>query len=142
MDQLVNTIKSLDLSIGIGEAIRITGASGAQLRYWEKKGLVHPVQHQDGGNKRYNLNNLMRVILIKYYIDSGYTLAKASEVIESRCNDGTTIRTFIMQRLSDIQNEGELVKLFFGKFDNDPNYELVAEVQGKSVKLLRQKIKK
>ncbi|BDR59302.1 MerR family transcriptional regulator [Xylocopilactobacillus apicola] len=141
MDNLVKVIKQLDLSIGIGEASRITGASGAQLRYWEKKGLVHPIQRIDGGNKRYDLNTLMRIILIKYYIDNGFTLSKASEIIRSRCDDGTIIRTFIMQRLNDIQNDGEMVKLHFGEIDNDPGYQMVVEVQDENVRLLRQKNK-
>lgn len=139
MKQLVNTIRHLDLSIGIGEASRITGASGAQLRYWEKKGLVKTTQHQNGGNKRYDLNSLMRIILIKYYIDNGYTLAKASQEIKSRCNYGNSISTFIAKRLAAIKNEGETISLQFGTFDNDANHQLTVKVNGNKVQLLSEK---
>lgn len=142
MRTLVKTIKKLDLSIGIGEATRITGASSAQLRYWEKKGLVQTIQHQDGGNKRYDFNALMRIILIKHYIDNGYTLAKTSEVIESRCTKGATVSTFIRQRLLDIENNDPVIKLHFGKIDNDPENQLVVEIEGENVKLLTEPIQK
>lgn len=141
MDQLTNRIRNLDLSIGIGEASRITGASSAQLRYWEKKGLIDTIQHQNGGNKRYNLKNLMKIIAIKYYIDNGYTLAKASDVIKSHCDVSSAIRTFIFNRLIDIQNEDKTVKLNFGKFDNDDNCYLIVKITGKNVSILKQKEK-
>lgn len=141
MDKLINTIKKLDLSIGIGEVSRLTGASDAQLRYWEKKGLVKTTRRQSRGNKRYDLNSLMRIILIKYYIDNGYTLSKASDEIKSRRNYGHAITTFIFKRLITIQKKGETITLHFGVFDNDPNNELIVKVNDKKVKMLCKKKK-
>lgn len=141
MDKLINTIKKLDLSIGIGEVSRLTGASDAQLRYWEKKGLVKTIRRQSRGNKRYDLNSLMRIILIKYYIDNGYTLSKASDEIKSRRNYGHAITTFIFKRLTTIQKKGETIILHFGVFDNDPNNELIVKVNDKKVKMLCKKKK-
>lgn len=35
-------LQDLDLSMGIGETSRVTGASQAQIRYWEKKKASSP----------------------------------------------------------------------------------------------------
>ena len=75
-------LRSLDISLGIGETSRVTGATPTQIRYWEKKQLIHSRRHDANGNKRYSLANITLIVMIKTMLDEGYTLAKASEEIE------------------------------------------------------------
>lgn len=67
------------LVIGIGELAEMTGVTTRQLRYWESKGLIDSIQNEHHTARNYNLINILKVELIKGYLDEGFTLKKAVE---------------------------------------------------------------
>ena len=92
-------LRSLDISLGIGETSRVTGATPTQIRYWEKKHLIHSLRHEANGNKRYSLSNIALIVMIKSMLDEGYTLAKASEEIEKSHQKADMLHVLMSTRL-------------------------------------------
>lgn len=123
--------------MGIGETSRITGATTTQIRYWEKKGLIHPIRHATGGNKRYSIKTLTKIMIIKSFIDNGYTLAKAGDLIQAHYQDVDTFRTIVKQRLTGLTHTDDRTRVNLGIIDNDPDYDMVIDVQGDDVKVLK-----
>jgi len=71
------------LIIAIGEAAKISGVPIRQLRYWESKEIISPVER--GATVRcYNYMTIKRILLIKELLDEGYTLDAAAERVEKR----------------------------------------------------------
>lgn len=67
-----------NLEIGIGGVSSSLGVSQRQLRYWEKKGYIKPVNDQSGV-RRYSLATVYLIAFIKDRLDEGYTLEAAVE---------------------------------------------------------------
>jgi DNA-binding transcriptional MerR regulator len=135
---LVHKFKRLDISVGIGEASRITGATLTQIRYWEKKDLVHSFQHTEGRNKRFNLPNLMMIIYIKDLLADGYTLAKAGEMITEHRHQTDRLKTLIKYCLQDMREDEDGSTVFnFGALSNDPDFDVEARVTDDSACLAK-----
>lgn len=72
------------LIVGIGEVSQITGIPARQIRYWEDKGIIKSLTEEEGKNRRYNYENIKRMLLIKELLDEGYTLDAATSKLKSR----------------------------------------------------------
>ncbi|KRK71060.1 MerR family transcriptional regulator [Lacticaseibacillus nasuensis] len=121
-------LQDLDLSMGIGETSRVTGASQAQIRYWEKKGIITSFRREDGGNKRFNLNNVATIIFVQTMVEEGYTLAKAAALARQRLAQHDVIKHFIRERLQEYDETGTGVRANLGPLANDPGYDVVATI--------------
>ncbi|KRO18407.1 MerR family transcriptional regulator [Lacticaseibacillus saniviri] len=137
MDNLAHRIKSLDISLGIGETSRVTGATATQIRYWEKKGLIEALRHESGGNKRYTLKNIAIISMIKMMMDDGYTLAKAGEIITQRYKNADALHTIMKTRLEKIDYDAESTEYKFGQIENDPDFDITVRVTGDTVKIYK-----
>lgn len=72
------------LIIGIGEVSDITSVSPRQLRYWESKGLINSVNDMGNTNRKYDYSNIEKIVLIKDFLDQGFTLEAATRRLEER----------------------------------------------------------
>ncbi|SFK57133.1 MerR family transcriptional regulator [Proteiniphilum acetatigenes] len=72
------------LVVGIGEVSQITNIPTRQIRYWEDKGIIKSLTEVEGKNRRYNYENIKKMLLIKEMIDEGYTLDAAAEKVKKR----------------------------------------------------------
>ncbi len=72
------------LIVGIGEVSQITNIPCRQIRYWEEKGIIKSLTEEEGKNRRYNYVNIKKMLLIKLYMDEGYTLDAAAQKVEQR----------------------------------------------------------
>jgi DNA-binding transcriptional MerR regulator len=72
------------LIIGIGEVSDITGVSARQLRYWESKNLISSIDANGNTNRKYDYSNIEKIILIKDFLDQGFTLEAAARRLEER----------------------------------------------------------
>lgn len=85
-----NTTLSFDyeflnkLIVGIGEVAQITGLPTRQIRYWEEKGIIKSLTEEGGKNRRYDYENIKKILLIKELTDEGYTLDAAAAKIKTR----------------------------------------------------------
>lgn len=72
------------LIVGIGEVSQITGIATRQIRYWEEKKIITSITEEEGKNRRYNYENIKKMLLIKELIDEGYTLDASAEKVDKR----------------------------------------------------------
>ena len=61
-----------NLEIGIGGVSSSFGVSQRQLRYWEKKGYIKPI-NEGSGVRHYSLATVYLIAFIKDQLDAGYT---------------------------------------------------------------------
>ena len=73
-----------ELIVGIGEVSDITGVSARQLRYWETKGLINSTDDNSNTNRKYDYSNIEKIVLIKDFLDQGFTLESAAKRLEER----------------------------------------------------------
>jgi MerR family transcriptional regulator, global nitrogen regulator len=71
------------LKVGIGEVSEVSGVPQRQLRYWEDKGIVSPVE-PGSSVRRYDYPTIKRILVIKELLDDGYTLNAAARKVEER----------------------------------------------------------
>ncbi|WP_239061395.1 MULTISPECIES: MerR family transcriptional regulator [unclassified Lacticaseibacillus] len=136
MDEFKRQVQDLDVSMGIGETSRVTGATATQIRYWEKKGIVHPIRHGEGQNKRYSYRDIVTISFVKSMIDQGYTLAKAEQDAATHFTFADALQMIVKERVHLAAQTAHTLTLNFGPLDNDPGYDVVAEV-GDQVTLKR-----
>lgn len=72
------------LVVGIGEVSQITGIPTRQIRYWEEKEIIESLTEEEGKNRRYNYENIKKMLLIKEMLDEGYTLDASADKVEKR----------------------------------------------------------
>lgn len=72
------------LVVGIGEVSQITSIPTRQIRYWEEKGIITSLTEEEGKNRRYNYENIKKMLLIKELLDEGYTLDASAEKVKKR----------------------------------------------------------
>jgi len=67
----------------IGDAVKMTNITERQLRNWEGKYIPMPVRIQSGERsyRRYTEEQIEIIKEMKVYIDQGYTLRRASELV-------------------------------------------------------------
>lgn len=70
--------------VGIGEASEITGVSARQLRYWESKNIIRSIADSATANRRYDYPTLEKIVLLKDFLDQGYTLEAAAKRLDER----------------------------------------------------------
>jgi len=67
--------------IPIGEAARRLGLNTSALRYYEERGLMHPVERR-GGRRMYGLEELRRLAFIQLLQQLGVPLDAAAAVLD------------------------------------------------------------
>lgn len=111
-----------NIAVGIGEVSKIIGVSPRQLRYWEQKGYIKPVEDKESGIRRYSLGTVFLIAFIKDYLDQGYTLAAAYERSRDVKVKNQIIRKFFKSAFSDVtitDLDHAYGELDFGEVDLD-----------------------
>ncbi|MDT2613624.1 MerR family transcriptional regulator [Enterococcus dongliensis] len=76
-------LESTDLLVGISELSKVTGVSPRQIRYWEQKGYIRSTGEKNG-NRTFELPMVIRVEIIKHFLDEGYTLTASVKKAQER----------------------------------------------------------
>ena len=105
-----NTVKQLlesdDLLVGISELSKVTGVSPRQIRYWEQKGFISSTGEKSG-NRKFKLPMVIKVEIIKHFLDEGYTLTAAVNKAQERQNNIHQAKVLLREIFKDIQQVGE-----------------------------------
>lgn len=88
--------------IGIGAAARRFGLAESALRYWEKRGLLHPAQRRSRW-RLYGPEQLHRIGLIKVWRERGLLSLDEIETILTAGNHDW--RTAVLDRLEEIERQ-------------------------------------
>lgn len=121
-----------ELKIGIGEVSNISGVSQRQLRYWEQKGYIKPID-SNSGVRVYSFETICTIFFIKGKLDEGYTLSATYEKSKSAYTKSKIIRKFFHNLVNgvEITNEKEAYgKILLGDnlHINDADYQVVGIV--------------
>jgi MerR family transcriptional regulator, copper efflux regulator len=86
--------------LGIGAAARKFGLAESALRYWERRGLLHPAQLSSGW-RRYGPEEIHRIGLIQMWRETGMmSLDEIAAILTSRDHSW---RTAVTGRIDAIQ---------------------------------------
>ncbi|MGM0124546.1 hypothetical protein IGI37_001924 [Enterococcus sp. AZ194] len=106
-----------NLLVGISELSKMVDLSPRQLRYWEEKGFITS-QSAENSARRYQLPMVIKVQLIKHYLDEGYTLnSAATKAQDQMCEVKRTRRILLKTFKQKIQLEEKLLAVDMGDFD-------------------------
>lgn len=101
----------------IGEVSKMVNVSTRQLRYWEQKGYIQSLRDNDSSSRVFNMENLNRVNLIKYFLDEGMTLNGAHMATEEKIAKMRQIRLFMMNAFQDVETIDGKPAVNLGYFD-------------------------
>lgn len=111
-------IEHEDIRMGISELTKKTGATTRQLRYWEKKGYIKSIQPDPNSPRAYKLSDIIKVELIKEYLDSGYTLSMAYEKAMKKLSKMQRFREVFSNYIKDVEILDDQYEVFtIGPFD-------------------------
>lgn len=120
-DYLHKVLLSDSLQFTITQVTQMTGVSGSQLRYWERKGFIKSAQSQKNKNHFYNFKMLLRISTIKYYLDQGFTLKSAAAQEEKHKQIMKIYHQFLdARRFNIVQNEDGQYEIILGTLEDDP----------------------
>lgn len=113
-------MQDLDLSIGIGGLSRTCNVPQSKIRYWEQKGYIHCQKGDKNTSHRYPYSSIIKVELIKSFLNSGYTLAKAAEKAEVFDKTGSLLHRIAKQRFNCIDMVDDRPAIDMGPLKDDP----------------------
>lgn len=128
-----NTVKQLlesdDLLVGISELSKVTGVSPRQIRYWEQKGYIHSAGEKSG-NRQFKLPMVIKVEIIKHFLDEGYTLTVAVEKTKERQENVHHAKLLLRDTFKGIQNIGNRYTVIqLDDFVNQAGFYLIRDNQ-------------
>ena len=128
-----NTVKQLlesdELLVGISELSKVTGVSPRQIRYWEQKGYVESTGEKSG-NRKFRLPMVIKVEIIKHFLDEGYTLTAAVEKAQERQENIHQAKILIREVFKGIQNiEDRYTVISLDDFSNKEGFCLIRDTK-------------
>lgn len=100
---LKRLLENDQLLVGISELSELVGVSPRQLRYWEQKGLIDSIAADSNCPRKYRLPTVVKVEMIKLYLDEGYTLMKAAEKATIRQKKMHHVRKVFSKAIKEIE---------------------------------------
>lgn len=85
----------------IGQLSELSGIPTSTIRFWERKGLLHPTAWT-AGQRRYGDEARSQVAALRLCQDAGFTLAEIRQIWERREADPTAWRDFVRDKIVDI----------------------------------------
>ncbi|WP_166421640.1 MerR family transcriptional regulator [Pseudoalteromonas sp. Z1A8] len=90
----------------IGELAKLTNIPASTIRFYESKGLLTPNTRSANGYRRYTLQSLEKLQLIKFSQSLGFSL---NEIPLLRNENGELNHTVIIERLEQKQKEADIL---------------------------------
>ncbi|MGM0168229.1 hypothetical protein IGI39_003256 [Enterococcus sp. AZ135] len=126
-----NTVKQLlesdDLLVGISELSKVTGISPRQIRYWEQRGYINSTGEKSG-NRKFKLPMVIKVEIIKQFLDEGYTLTSAVVKAQERQENIHQAKILLRGIFKGIQQVGERYTIIhLDDFTNKEGFYLIRD---------------
>ncbi|UQS87084.1 MerR family transcriptional regulator [Nicoliella spurrieriana] len=117
---LFEMFKRDDFSFGIGDIANYAKIPQSKLRYWEKCGYIKSEKCSRNQNRKYSYHTLMKVQLIKSYLESGFTLSKAAEKAAQFTSYNLILVNMIKRRIKEIGTIDGCPAINMGPLEDDP----------------------
>ncbi|WP_225363070.1 MerR family transcriptional regulator [Secundilactobacillus paracollinoides] len=127
-EQLHFVSKNVQWYLGIGDVAEATGVSQSQLRYWEQKGYIES-KKEHSQNRKYTYGMLIKVFVIKYYMDQGFTLAAAAKKAAAHKETTELLKHFILDRFEGVKTVDGFPAIDLGYLDSAQSERLLAVVK-------------
>ena len=91
-----------------GELARLTGVSSDTIRFYERKGLIVKPQRSQGGYRKFPIETLARVRMIRSALAVGFTIAELSKIFQIRDRGGNPcqkVQQLAKAKLEAIQDQ-------------------------------------
>lgn len=99
-------------TLSIGEVARRTGVRPSALRYYEDAGIL-PIPNRVGGKRRYNVDVVRRVDLLRFAQQAGFSLDEIKILFYGFGSDtplSARWRTLAMKKMSELDELAERIK--------------------------------
>ncbi|KRM11421.1 MerR family transcriptional regulator [Paucilactobacillus suebicus] len=93
--------KSDGITVGTADIVKATGVPVSQLRYWVEQGYVRTVPEPNQRSRKFSYRAVFRVRAIKYFLDSGYTLAYATKQVSYFNRIDRQLEQVIFDKMTD-----------------------------------------
>lgn len=123
-------MKQDDFLLGIGDIARATGVSQRKLRYWEERGYIKAAKCSDNRqHRKYSYFTMLKIGLIKSYLDSGFTLKASVEKTQVHDQAAEAIHKMIKERLSGVEQITDGYEFDLGQLDSQPEFHVIAKIK-------------
>ncbi|MBU5363689.1 MerR family transcriptional regulator [Enterococcus raffinosus] len=128
-----STVKQLlesdDLLVGISELSKVTGVSPRQIRYWEQKGYIESTGEKSG-NRKFELPMVVKVEIIKHFLDEGYTLNASVERAQQRQKNIHQAKLLLREVFKGIQQvDDRYTVIHLDNFINKEGFYLIRDTE-------------
>ncbi|KRN74460.1 hypothetical protein IV73_GL000352 [Weissella kandleri] len=111
----------------IGEIEKMTGISARQLRYWESKGIIKPLERTDEQTGRvYPFNMFIKITMIKSFLAEGLTLKAAVARMKESQKYMIFTHDVISGAVQGLVEDGDRLLVDLGDFDEAGTQRLLA----------------
>ena len=84
--------------ISIQKLVKITGVSSRMLRYYDEKGLLHPIYRSQSGVRYYDDTAIGAISLIMTFLSLDYRVEDIREVLSEETFSSESIRLMIQEQ--------------------------------------------
>lgn len=123
-----------NLKLGIGSLSEASGLSQNQLRYWEQKGYIIS-ESGPNKNRKYTYGTLIKVLVIKAYLEEGFTLTAAAKKAVAHKQLSNTLKQFIMDRFAGLSIINDVPTINLGPVIDHPDETLYAFITNSGTEL-------
>lgn len=116
---LHSLLQSDSLQFTMTQITKMTGVSGSQLRYWERKGFIASTQAKKNQNHTFSFMMVLRIATIKYYLDNGYTLRAAANQERTHRHLGKLYHQFLDKQDFQLAENDDGPEIVIGTVDED-----------------------
>ncbi|MBW1604820.1 MerR family transcriptional regulator [Lactobacillus sp. Sy-1] len=134
--RIFNLFKNDDFSFGIGDIANYSKIPQSKLRYWEKCGYIKSKKCSRNQNRKYSYHTLMKVQLIKSYLESGFTLSTAADKATQFSNYNSVIANMLKTRVQEIGTIDSKPAINMGTIDSNPDKTIYFIDNGDEVKAI------
>lgn len=127
-EQLRFVTKNAHWYLGIGDVAEATGVSQSQLRYWEQKGYIES-KKENNQNRKYTYGTLIKVFIIKNYMEQGFTLGAAVKKAAAHKETTELIKRFVLDRFEGVETIDGLPAINLGYLDKAKSERLFALIK-------------
>ncbi|TPR26121.1 MerR family transcriptional regulator [Apilactobacillus micheneri] len=132
--RLYKIMKDIDLSVGIGGLSKSCNVPQSKIRYWEKKGYIKSICDDKNKSHRYPYHAIIKVELIKSFLESGYTLSAAAKKAKVFDETGSIMHKIVNKRFNGLAMVDQNPSVNMGPIDGEEDKSLYFVESGDQIK--------
>ena len=132
-NKVQHLIESDEFVVGISELSKMTGVSPRQIRYWEQKGYIRSTGEKSG-NRKFKLPMVVKVEMIKLFLDEGYTLTVAETKACERQENIHQAKLILRDTFKSIEKIADrYLVIHLDDFKNRAGFYLIRDIETEDV---------